>query len=175
MFYQVTYYEKWQIPTFIWKRPTTEKCTFKRNKNHFYRSLSSTLFIKEKQNKTNSLPSSSQKEKTQGHVMGQVETIVHLSTRLHMQIATELQHLQVPRASHYHGKSQQDNTQTGFEVVGPCLVTQKHDSALTVIEFLNYQNIWHWKITNVCNFKTKFIKMNILIMKYKFNVKSLKI
>lgn len=99
------------------------------------------FFIKEKQNKTNSLPSSSQKEKTQGHVMGQVETIVHLSTRLHMQIATELQHLQVPRASHHHGKSQQDNTQTGFEVVGPCLVTQKHDSALTVIEFLNYQNI----------------------------------
>lgn len=74
-------------------------------------------------------------------MVGQVETIVHFSTCLHMQVSTELQHLQVPRASHDHGKRQQDNTQTGFEVVGPCLVTQKHDSVLIVITFLNYQNI----------------------------------
>lgn len=58
-------------------------------------------------------------------MVGQVEAIVHLSARLHMQEAAELQHLQVPRASHHHGKRQQDNTQAGFEVVGPCLVTEK--------------------------------------------------
>lgn len=101
--------------------------------------LSHELFLlRNKQNKTYSLPSSSQKEKAQGHVVGQVETIVHLSTRLHVQEATELQHLQVPRASHHHGKRQEHHTQAGFEVVGPRLVTQKHDSMLAVIMFLNY-------------------------------------
>jgi hypothetical protein len=83
-------------------------------------------FIKGQTEQKHSSPSSSQKEKAQGHVVGQVEAIVHLSTSLHVQKATELQHLQVPRASHHHGKRQQDHTQAGFEVIGPCLVTQKH-------------------------------------------------
>jgi len=67
------------------------------------------------------LPSSSQKEKPQSHVVSQVEPIVHLSTCLLVHETAKLKDFQVSRASHHHCKRQQQDAQACFEIIVTCL------------------------------------------------------
>lgn len=71
------------------------------------------------------LPSSSQEEKPQSHVVSQVEAVVHLSPRLLVHEAAKLEHFEVPRAGHDHGQGQQQDTQARFQVVVTCLQAQQ--------------------------------------------------
>lgn len=67
------------------------------------------------------LPSSSQEEQPQSHVVSQMEPIVHLSTCLLVHEPAKLKDFQVSRASHHHCKSQQQHTQACFKVIVTCL------------------------------------------------------
>lgn len=67
------------------------------------------------------LPSSSQKEKPQSHVVSQVESIVHLSSRLLVHETAKLKDFQVSRASHHHCKREQQDTQACFKIIVTCL------------------------------------------------------
>lgn len=63
------------------------------------------------------LPSSSQEEKPQSHVVSQMESVVHLSTGLLVHETAKLKNFQVSRASHHHGKRQQQDAQARFEII----------------------------------------------------------
>lgn len=67
------------------------------------------------------LPSSSQEEQPQSHVVSQVEPVVHLPARLLVHEAAELQHFEVSRSSHHHGQGQQQHAQARLQVVVTCL------------------------------------------------------
>lgn len=63
------------------------------------------------------LPSSSQKEKSQSHVVSQMEAVVHLSAGLLVHETAKLKNFQVSRASHHHCKRQQQDAQARFEII----------------------------------------------------------
>lgn len=71
------------------------------------------------------LPSSSQKEKPQSHVVSQVKPIVHLSACLLVHETAKLKNFQVSRASHHHCERQQQDAQACFEIIVTCLQVEQ--------------------------------------------------
>lgn len=87
-------------------------------------------FPEKVENKKNSLrkwqlPSSSQKEKPQSHVVSQMEAVVHLSAGLLVHETAKLKNFQVSRASHHHCKRQQQDAQARFEIIVTYLCVQQ--------------------------------------------------